>query len=75
MGVMVAMSPCYVCGQIFEYSPTRVPSVIPEGGTFADRQPVCADCVVRINEKRADLGLPAVAVMDGAYEGDPDVEW
>jgi hypothetical protein len=24
MGVMVAMSPCYVCGQIFEYSPTRV---------------------------------------------------
>jgi hypothetical protein len=49
--------------------------VIPEGGTFADRQPVCADCVVRINEKRADLGLPAVAVMDGAYEGDPDVEW
>lgn len=60
MGYMMAMGPCLACGRLFGFNPERVPSFQGE--------PICRDCVDRVNVKKAELGLPLIHVLPGAYD-------
>lgn len=64
-GYMMAMAPCYGCGQVFGFHPDLVPSVTDDNGI---RQPVCRSCVDRVNPRRAANGLPPIVPLPGAYE-------
>lgn len=66
MGYAFATSPCYGCKQIFSYNPVRVPSVCdPQTGT---REPICRNCVERVNPLRIANGLEPITPLPGAYE-------
>lgn len=64
MGYYVAMSPCVGCGRVFGFNPDRVPSLRVNGA----REPVCGDCVERVNPTRIANGLAPIEVLPGAYE-------
>src|SRR5262245_15847689 len=64
MGYALAYSPCYGCKRPFAYNPMRVPS-IPINGV---REPICADCVVRVNPLRVKNGLDPIVPLPGAYD-------
>jgi hypothetical protein len=66
----LALGPCWACGNVMEFSPTRVPSIVV-GGV---RQPLCPQCVERANELRAamDPPQPLIVVLPGAYGPDED---
>lgn len=70
-GYVMAFSPCVCCQNIFGYNPHRVPSTSAFTGT---REPVCSDCMDKINTKRATLGLPAFPVNADAYEAIDETE-
>ena len=70
MGYVTALSPCVICGRVFGYSPTRVPSVMVNGR----REPICEDCVAQANPMRAEKGLPPIVPLPGAYEADNEEE-
>jgi hypothetical protein len=63
-GYAIAMSPCIGCGRLFGYNPLRVPSLTWKG----TREPICQDCVTRINPRRIANGLPPIVPADDAYE-------
>jgi len=63
-GWVVVLSPCFGCGRTFGYNPHLVPSVVVQG----DRQPVCADCVERVNPRRVANGLEPIRPLPSAYE-------
>lgn len=65
MGFVTCMSPCIVCHQVFSYNPHRVPSTSVVTGT---REPVCRDCMNRINERRKEKGLAPFPILSDAYE-------
>jgi hypothetical protein len=64
MGFMACLAPCFGCKRVFSFNPDRVPS-IPVDGV---RQPVCRDCVERVNPQRVANGLEPIRVLPGAYE-------
>jgi len=66
MGYVMATAPCAGCGRPFCFHPLRVPSITinPERG----REPICADCVARVNPMREKNGLPPIVPLPGAYE-------
>jgi len=64
MGYVYATSACFGCGRIFSYNPNKVPSVRVKD----EREPICADCVVRANPVRIKNGLEPIVVLPGAYE-------
>lgn len=64
MGYVTAMSPCLGCGRIFSYNPMRVPSCSAVTGK---REPICADCVDRINPERIKNGLEPIVPHHDAY--------
>ncbi len=72
MPYIQAMSNCFGCGKLFAYNPDLVPSVRVNANRQPDphgtREPVCADCVVRVNPKRIANGLQPIRVLPGAYE-------
>jgi hypothetical protein len=70
MGFVSVTGPCWSCGRIFTFSPTKVPSHRDENGV---RQPVCAMCMEQVNAKRVEMGLPPHPVRAGAYEPDEEV--
>lgn len=55
---------CYGCKRLFGFHPHKVPS-IPING---ERQPICADCVARVNPMRIANGLEPITPLPGAYE-------
>jgi hypothetical protein len=65
MGYVTAMSPCIGCKRIFTYNPMRVPSCSAITGK---REPICADCVERINPMRKKNGLALIVPLPGAYD-------
>lgn len=69
-GYVSAMSPCFGCGRVFTYNPNRVPS-IPIKGV---RQPVCLDCVHKVNPMRIKNGLAPIIPHRDAYEPCPEEE-
>jgi len=65
MGYVTAMSPCIGCGNVFSYNPMRVPSCSAVTGK---REPICADCVERVNPIRIKNGLEPIVPHSDAYE-------
>lgn len=64
MGYIQACSPCIGCKQIFFYNPMRVPSIAIDGV----REPICINCVERINPQRIANGLEPIVPLPDAYE-------
>jgi len=69
-GYVFLMSPCFGCKVPFSYNPNRVPSIRIDG----ERQPVCQNCVDRVNPRREANGLEPIVVEEGAYEAMPEEE-
>jgi hypothetical protein len=65
MGYVTAMSPCIGCRRVFSYNPVRVPSCSAVTGK---REPICQDCVDRVNPMRIKNGLPPIVVLPDAYD-------
>lgn len=66
MGYMLVMSDCFGCGRVFTYNAERVPSILVNG----QREPICQDCVNRVNPTRKANGLPEIEVLPGAFEAE-----
>ena len=49
-----AEAPCWVCGHLFSYAPNPVPYRDPSTGEL---EPICGDCVDRVNSRRVENGL------------------
>ena len=64
MSYMFALGTCYGCKCLFSFNPELVPS-IPINGV---REPICRDCVERVNPLRQQKGLPPIVPLAGAYE-------
>ncbi|MEJ7618656.1 MAG: hypothetical protein WKF30_17185 [Pyrinomonadaceae bacterium] len=64
MGYAIALSPCFVCRQIFTYNPVSVPSVRVNGV----REAICRTCVERVNPERVKNGLEPIVPLPDAYE-------
>lgn len=70
MGFLQVFSPCYGCRRPFFYSPTKVPSIVVNGS----REPICQECVDRVNPQRVANGLPPIVPLPGAYDADNEFE-
>jgi hypothetical protein len=68
-GYMIAMGACISCERFFAFNPERVPSTTAITG---EREPVCRDCMDRINSNRRDRGLPEFPILPGAYDPEPE---
>jgi Fe-S-cluster-containing dehydrogenase component len=63
-GYVLAHGNCIGCGRMIAFNPVRVPSLTWKGS----REPICADCVERINPRRIANGLPPIVPAPDAYE-------
>jgi len=63
-GYMFIYGACFGCGRLFTFNAERVPS-IPINGV---RQPICLDCVERVNPTRIANGLEPIVPHPDAYE-------
>ena len=63
MGYAFVHSACYGCGRLIIYNPHRVPSIRVEG----KREPLCRDCVDKVNKGRIKNGLEPKPVHPDAY--------
>lgn len=70
MGVVVAISPCFGCGNPMSYHPHKVPVIVHNGR----REPVCQTCVDVANPRRIANGLEPIIVLPGAYEPAEEAE-
>lgn len=71
MGYAYATSACIGCGRLFSYNPLRVPSIKVKDGRpdpSGTREPICANCVARINPMRIANGLTPIVPAPDAYE-------
>jgi hypothetical protein len=72
MGYSGATSACGICRQIVSnYNPMKVPSIRMKNGHVdpaGDREPICAQCMARFNQRRIDAGMPPIIVAEDAYE-------
>lgn len=59
-GYMTLIAECPFCARVFGSNPNTVPSY--------QNQPICRECVTRINRERIRAGLPPAPVADDAYE-------
>jgi Fe-S-cluster-containing dehydrogenase component len=64
MGVAFAMAPCIGCGATFTFNPVRVPSIRINGS----REPICRNCVARVNPIRRKNGLAEIVPLPDAYD-------
>lgn len=64
MSYAICIGTCIGCRQLFGFNPHRVPSVLVEGV----REPVCAECVARVNPLRRARGLAEIVPAADAYE-------
>jgi hypothetical protein len=72
MGYAIVMSPCFGCGRIFSFNPNKVPSITPPGRS--QREPICENCVRRVNPMRVKNGLAPIEILPGAYEASEEGE-
>lgn len=71
MGYAYCTSACCGCHRVFSYNPVRVPSVRMKDGKpdpDGDREPICQDCVERVNPRRIANGLEPITYAADAYE-------
>jgi hypothetical protein len=66
MGYATLVAPCFVCGKLFSGNPRRVPSY--------QNQPICRDCIEKVNKRRAETGQPLWPVPPDAYEAVDEAE-
>ena len=66
MGYALCMSACFGCKRTFSYNPMRVPSV--RDPATGSREPICRDCVERVNPMRIANGLEPIVPFPDAYE-------
>jgi hypothetical protein len=64
MAWMHAIGNCIFCGDIFDFNPNLVPSLVIDG----EREPVCRACIEQANPMRVELGLEPITILPGAYE-------
>ncbi len=69
-GYVLMHSECANCHQLMSYNPKLVPSVRVNG----QREPICLDCIHRINPKRVAQGFPPIIPHRDAYEPLPEEE-
>jgi len=69
--VVFVLGACLCCGRLFTFNPWRVPSHQWHG----TREPICRDCVDRINPRRVANGLPPIVPLPGAYDPADDTDW
>jgi hypothetical protein len=60
MGVVQGLGDCYCCGKLFSFNPVKVPSY--------QRQPICHDCIEKVNQERGKKGLSLWPVAPDAYD-------
>jgi DNA-directed RNA polymerase subunit RPC12/RpoP len=65
MGYYVMTGVCVACQKVFTFNPHRVPS---SSAITGKKEPVCKDCMTRINMKRVELGIAPFEIMSGAYD-------
>jgi len=70
MSFMSCIAHCYVCGGLFSFSPTLVPSLPANLTKTGTKEPVCRSCITAANPRRIANGLEPIAILPGAYEGD-----
>lgn len=68
MGYVLCWGHCIGCRRLFSFNPMRVPSLRVDG----EREPVCRDCVDRVNPERRKNGLDPIVPLPGAYEPEPE---
>ena len=64
MGYVIASGPCCGCRKVFSFNPVRVPSCRING----EREPICAECVERVNPMRIANGLEPIVPYPDAYD-------
>lgn len=70
-GVFVmVLGSCAVCGQIFSFSPSKVPSI----RINRKREPICRICIEMVNRVRAAGGVEPFLVLEGTYEEESAME-
>lgn len=70
MGVYTFNGICFCCGKHFSFHPNKVPVVIIDDV----KQPVCEDCVKKVNPMRIAKGLPPITYESDAYKTALDEE-
>jgi hypothetical protein len=65
MGYVLATGSCVGCRRLFSFNPLRVPSCSAVTGS---REPICQDCVDRVNPVRIANGLAPIVPLPGAYD-------
>jgi hypothetical protein len=65
MGYMMAYGPCIGCKRLFSFNPNTVPS---SSAVTGHREPICRNCVDRINPLRIKHGLPPIVPEPDAYD-------
>ena len=70
MGYLIAFGPCVSCRRTFGFNPHTVPS---SSAITGEREPICRDCVERINPLRIKHGLAPIVPAADAYE--PSAEY
>jgi hypothetical protein len=60
VGYLYLFAPCVLCRKLFASNPDRVPSY--------ENQPICRDCIERVNEIRRKEGHPEWPIFHDSYE-------
>lgn len=71
MGYAFIIGACIACGRIFTFHPHHVPS---SSAVTGKREPVCRNCMNRINAKRREMGLEPFPILPDAYGACPEEE-
>jgi len=66
MAFMMVLGECIGCGKMFTFNANKVPSIRVNGS----REPVCKQCVDRLNPIRVAKGLEPIVPLPGAYEAE-----
>lgn len=62
-GYVVVVGTCYSCSKTFSFNPVRVPSIPVQGV----KEPVCKECVDKVNPIRITNGLEPITYSSDAY--------
>jgi hypothetical protein len=74
MGYVTVTGICYGCKKPFSFHPNKVPSIRINGV----REPICKDCVDRVNPLRKKKGLPPITYCADAYsvgQDENEINW
>jgi len=66
MGYIVTTGICLGCGKMFSFHPNKVPSL--------NGQPLCKECVDKVNPIRIEKGLDPITYAKDAYDSGQDEE-